>query len=124
MMKVEDIMRKPVVVDKDISLSDAARIMSEKKIGSLLYIKEGEVRGIITERDIIKNFQRNKRISQVMSTSLITISPDAEVSDAQKLMQSHSVKRLPVIEDKKLVGIISATDLIAYAEGVDDEFFF
>lgn len=118
-------MKRPYVVDKDISLMDAAKIMSSKGIGSLLFVNKGQAKGIITETDLLRNFGKNKKISQIMSKDIITISGEASLDDALKLMKENKIKRLPVIDDKKrLSGIISMTDIAANIDKVDGDFFF
>ncbi len=124
-MQIKEMMKRPYVVDKDISLMDAAKIMSSKGIGSLLFVSKGQAKGIITETDLLRNFGKNKKISQIMSKNIITISPDASLDEALKLMKENKIKRLPVIDDKKrLSGIISMTDIAANIDKVDGDFFF
>jgi CBS domain-containing protein len=123
-MLVKEIMKRPLAVEKDISLSDAARLMSEKNIGSLLFISGSKIKGIITERDLMKNFSKNDKISHIMSTKVITIEPDENLDRATELMREYKIKRLPVINEGKLVGIITMTDIMANFEALEEEFFF
>lgn len=123
-MKVKELMREAFVVDKNISLSEAAKIMGSKNVGSLMYVSGKSIKGILTERDLLKNFSKNTKISEIMSKDLITIGPDEELQAALELMNQHKIKRLPVVEDGKLVGIITATDLLSNADELDGDFFF
>ncbi len=124
-MRIKELMKQPYVVDKDISLVDAAKIMSSKGIGSLLFVARGKAKGILTESDLLKNFGKNKKISQIMSKNIISISDEDNVEKALKIMNENRIKRLPVIDkDKKLVGIVSMTDIAANIEKFDGEFFF
>jgi CBS domain-containing protein len=126
-MKIKEIMSKAVVVDKDISVKEAAKIMSEKDIGSLIAIKGDKIMGIITEKDVMKSTARSandRKISSVMSAEVYTISEDANIEEAAELMSERKVKHLPVLdEDEKLIGIITSTDLIKHSDELDDEFF-
>ncbi len=124
-MQIKELMKTPYVVDKDISLADAAKIMSEKNIGGLLFVIRGKVKGIITEGDLLRNYGKNKKISQIMSKNVITVSAEDNIEDCLKVMKENKVKRLPVIDEKKrLVGIISMSDIAVNAEKLDGEFFF
>ncbi|MBX4212167.1 CBS domain-containing protein [Candidatus Pacearchaeota archaeon] len=123
-MIVQEIMRKAFVVDKSTSLSEAAKVMSSKAIGSLIVMAKGKIEGIITERDLLKNFNKEGEISSIMSKEVITTSPKSSLESALELMRKNKIKRLPVVSKNELVGIITLTDLLAYAEEISDDFFF
>ncbi|MDO8509171.1 MAG: CBS domain-containing protein [Nanoarchaeota archaeon] len=124
-MQIKELMKRPYVIDKDISLGDAARIMSSKSIGSLLFVLKGKLKGILTESDLLKNFGKNKTITQIMSRNILSISENDSIDDALKIMKENKIKRLPVIDSKKkLTGIISMTDIAANVDKLDGEFFF
>ena len=124
-MLVKDLMRRPFVVEKDISLSEAAGIMSDKKIGSLIFTSKDKIKGIITEADLIRNFGKGKKISDAMTSKVFTVSPDSNLDGAASIMREKKIKRLPVIaEEGKVVGIITLTDLLANFEALEEEFFF
>ena len=124
-MQIKELMKQPYVIDKDISLIDAAKLMSSKRIGSLLFVSKGKAKGIITEGDLLKNFGKNKRVSEIMSKNIISISNDENKDGALKIMKENKIKRLPVIDKaKRLVGIISMTDIAANVDKADGEFFF
>jgi CBS domain-containing protein len=123
-MDVKDLMREAFVIDKDAGLKEAARIMASKNIGCLLMVSGKKIKGIITERDLLKNFNKDIKVSQIMTKSVVSISPNAEISEAIRLMNSKRIKRLPVVDKDELVGIITATDLLANADEFDEDFFF
>lgn len=123
-MLVKDLMKRPLVVDKDLSLSDAAAIMSKNNIGSLLFVSGTKIKGIVTERDLMKNFSKHDKISHIMATKLIVIEPGESIDRAAELMRDSKIKRLPVVQEGKLVGIITMTDLLANFELLEEEFFF
>jgi len=73
-MKVKEIMKRAIVVDRNVRVKEAAKIMSEKGIGSLIVSKGKKIVGIVTEKDIIRNVDKlNKKISDIMSKDVITI---------------------------------------------------
>lgn len=124
-MQIKELMKRPYVVEKDISLAEAAKIMSSKSIGSLIMVNGGKAKGIITESDLLKNFGKSKTISQIMSKNIISVSEKENVEDALKLMKENKIKRLPVVDEKKkLTGIVSMTDIAANVDKLDGEFFF
>jgi CBS domain-containing protein len=115
-MKVKDIMHGITMVDRNTSVFDAAKLMSKKDIGSIL-TKEGECIKIVTERDILKkvvalgNDPKNTKISEIMSECAFTIDSDKDVFFASDLLNKHRIRRLPVVERGKLVGILTARDI-------------
>ena len=123
-MLVRDVMKQPFVIEKDMSLAEAARVMSSKEIGSLLFVSGKSLKGIITERDIIKNFGKGSKVSNVMSKKVITIEPDETVDAALEIMRKNKIKRLPAVEKGKLVGIITLTDVLGQFEDIGEDFFF
>lgn len=124
-MKVEEIMNKVFVIDSDITLKKAAQIMSKKSIGCLAILNKNKTIGIITERDIIKNTSSlNKKVSSVMSRNVISITPKGTLEEAAYLMAYNKIKRLLVTENNKLVGIITATDILVNSDLLNEDLFF
>jgi CBS domain-containing protein len=124
-MKVKEAMNKVVTIDHDLSLKEAAKIMSDKNIGSLVITKKDEILGIITENDIVKNAANlDKKISSAMSKNIISIDQEESLDLASTLMAENKIKRLPVTHGDKLAGIITATDLIANSEELEEDFIF
>jgi len=119
-MQVKDAMNpKVVVANKSISVKEAARIMAKLRIGSLVILENEKIIGIITESDIIRkivatgNDPAGTLIEQVMTENVITLDIEKDLGDACQLMVDHKIKRLPILQDGKLVGIITTTDIIA-----------
>ncbi|HEX7033573.1 MAG TPA: CBS domain-containing protein [Nitrososphaera sp.] len=115
---VRDIMTKQIVmIDHDKSALEAAKIMSEKGISSVFVVKNGEPVGIVSERDFIKKIcAKELPISQVkmediMSRILTTADPETPIEVAIQRMVNHKIRRLPIMDNGKLVGIITVTDL-------------
>jgi CBS domain-containing protein len=126
-MLIKEIMNKAVAIEQDISLKQAAKIMSDKNIGSLVVVKGKNISGILTEKDILKNISDlDKKIHSAMSKNVITINENVDIDEAAMLMSKNKIKRLPVLdhENGKLIGIITSTDLVAHSEEISDEFLF
>ena len=120
-MFVNSIMKKPIAIDRDISLEECARILSENNISSLIFVKKDKIAGIITKGDIVKNFGKNKKISEVMTRKVITIDPEEKVNNAIGVMDENGISVLPVVSKKNgLVGVISAKDLLYQACHTDE----
>lgn len=119
-MKVAKIMNKIMVVEDDISLMKAAKLMTKKRIGSLVFSDGEKLKGILTERDIVKNIDKlDKAISKVMSKKIITIDCNDNLEDAAEIMSRNKIRRLPVVSGDELVGIITARDLVAHVDGFE-----
>jgi CBS domain-containing protein len=117
---VRDIMTRPVITaGADIDIHSAARIMGKANVGSLIIVQGIKPIGILTERDLVKKIvaeavdPKSVRAEEVMSSPLVAISPEASLRDAAATMLKSGVKRLPVISDGLLVGIITDTDLVS-----------
>lgn len=124
-MKISQIMSKAIVIDDNTSVKEAAKIMSDKNIGSLIIVKDNKIAGIVTERDVLKNISKlNSKVSAIMSKNVITIEKEGNIEEAAEIMAEKKIKKLPVIEDKKLVGLISATDIIAHSKNLNEDFLF
>lgn len=123
-MLVKEIMKRPFITEKDISLKEAAKIMKDKNIGSLILVSGSKVKGIVTETDLTRDFGKKERISQVIKPKIITIDSDENVDRAVEIMKENKIKRLPVLNNKKLVGIITSTEIIENFEDLEEEFIF
>jgi len=124
-MKVKEVMKKAVAIEKDVSLREAAKLMSKNNVGSLIVVHDRTVKGIITEKDITKNADNlGKKASSVMVKNTITIDSEDEISNAAELMFKNKIKHLPVLKDDELCGIITASELLENPEDIDDDFAF
>jgi CBS domain-containing protein len=95
--------------------------MNESHIGALVAVSgTGEVVGIVTERDILSDVVATGKsadevkISEIMTPNIITITPDKTLEEAADVMTDNKIKKLPVVDEGRLVGIVTASDLIAY----------
>ncbi|MBX0287701.1 CBS domain-containing protein [Halomicroarcula sp. F28] len=98
---------------------EAATRLRDEGIGSLVVERNGESVGIITESDIVavtaeEGDTRKLTVADVMATALVTISPDADLEVAVDRLRTHGIKKLPVVEDGELVGIVTTTDISRY----------
>jgi len=124
-MRVYEIMNKAVVVEGGMSLKKAAQVMSSRNIGSLIVLNKNKVVGIVTERDILKNVGKmSGKVSSIMSKSVITVDEDESIDNAALIMAEHKIKRLPVLSGGKLVGVVSATDVLANSDALNESFLF
>jgi len=116
MPKVKDVMTKTVItVEANKTVTEAAALMAENDVGNLIVMDNNTPIGIVTERDFVRRVlakEKNPKtkISEVMSTPLRVIDPDAPLKEAARRMMRKRIRRLAVIKDNKLVGIITATD--------------
>jgi len=115
---VKDVMTKSLVtVDSSATVNDAAKMMEKAKVGSVLVMEQNIPIGIMTDRDFAIKiaahaYPIHTKVKQVMSSPLIHVSPDDEVWIAADLMYSRKIRRLPVLDEDELLGIITTTDLI------------
>jgi CBS domain-containing protein len=108
--------QNPTSVDASATIQEAAQLMDKEDIGNVLVVENGEVQGIVTDRDIVVRVlaQGNgpdASVREACTTDLETLSPDDSIDDAIKKMQQANIRRLPVVEEGKPVGIVSLGDL-------------
>ena len=116
--KVKDVMSaSPIGLEDTASLVDAARAMREGDFGSVVVMKSGSVCGVVTDRDIVVRAvaegkdPKSVKLSEICSEHVVTVSPDQSVDEAAELMRDKAVRRVPVVEKGRLVGIVSLGDL-------------
>jgi len=105
-------------ISKDSTILDGLKLMAEKQIGSLPVLEGEQVVGIFTERDYARRVGPGRRkpeetrIEEVMTRELITVDPDQTVNDCMMLMTENHIRHLPVMDEGRLVGIISVGDVV------------
>jgi CBS domain-containing protein len=110
--------QNPVTVGPTATAAEAASLMREKDIGSLIIVEGGKPTGIVTERDIVTKVAAldrrpsDVRVKALMTSPVVAIHPDAEVVEAAKLMSSRKIRRLAVIKEGQLVGVITENDIL------------
>jgi len=120
-IKVEDVMVENVVtVETEASVKKAVEMMNKHEIGCLIVTKRGKAVGIVTERDMLRRVlvgakdPAKTKVREIMSAPLVAGNPQMEVEEAVRLMFEMKVKKLPVVDKGKLVGLVTLTDLARY----------
>jgi CBS domain-containing protein len=104
------------------SLTDAAVAMRDEDVGSLPVVEGGRVVGIVTDRDIVvravaqRADPQTANVGDVSSSDPVTIQPEDDLDEALELMASHRIRRLPVVEDGRLVGVVAQADVALEAK--------
>ena len=107
----------PVALPGTASVHEAARAMRDAQIGDVIVIENNEVCGIVTDRDIVVRTVAETRdpatttLADICSHSLVTVTPTDSIEEAERLMRTHAIRRLPVVEGGQAVGIVSLGDL-------------
>ena len=112
-MKIKDLMKKPIVIEHDMMLSDAAKLMTKYSISSLLIVNDGEVLGIITYHDLVRNFGESKKVSEVMTRKVVSVKEGDKLQSAIEIWREKEIGVFPVLNSKgKLVGILDSKDIL------------
>ncbi len=118
---VEDIMTKKVLTtDVSSSVLELTRLMSEKDVGSLIVLEKDNPAGIVTERDILKKVVAKGldpgkvKAIEIMQKPIVTINLSSSIFEAVEVMNANKIRRLPVVEDGKLRGIITLLDVMKH----------
>ncbi|MDX1533141.1 MAG: CBS domain-containing protein [Nitrosopumilaceae archaeon] len=115
---VRNIMSKSVIsVDASLTINEAAKMMEDAKVGAIIVMENNSPIGIVTDRDFAVKvaahaYQLSEPIKKIMSSPLIGIGPEESVWMISELMYTRGIRKLPVLEDDKVVGIVTATDLV------------
>lgn len=128
-MRLKEIMQKKVVtLGPDATIREAAKKMKDYRIGYLLITNGEQIKGCLTDRDLVLWLASGKdpdssKIDSVMQTSVVTAPQETDVFDASKLMAKKKIRRLPVVEGNKLIGLVSVSDIASVLEEEVDNFF-
>lgn len=121
MGQVRDIMQKNVItIEHDKSALDAAKLITEKDISFLVIVKDGKPIGVVTERDFVRKINSEDKqsskvsLSEIMSYKFRWVEPTTDIEDAVQKMLNNNIRRLIVLENQKLVGVITQTDLASF----------
>jgi CBS domain-containing protein len=122
--QVKELMtERPITLGRDASLAEAARLMRDRGIGDVIVVDGDDAEGIVTDRDIVIRGvaegadPETTRLGQVISAELVSVAPDDPVERAIQLMREKAVRRLPVLESGKPVGVLSLGDLAVARDG-------
>lgn len=115
---IRDVMKKNVLkLPPSATVADAAKSMRDANIGTIVVEEQGKLFGLVTDRDIVVRTlaegrdPKSTRLSDTCSKALVSLKPDDDVDRAVQLMREKSIRRIPVVENEKIVGIVSLGDL-------------
>ncbi len=117
-MTIADVMTKSVIsVDASMTINEAAKMMEDTKVGAVIVMENNVPVGIVTDRDFAVKvaahaYPITESVKQIMSSPLFSINSDESVRTAADLMHDRGIRKLPVIDDENIVGIITATDIV------------
>jgi len=115
-LKLKDIMSKEIAfVNSNDSIETAAQLMQHYNVGSIPICDESKLVGIVTDRDIalraVAKGQHQQTVGEIMTKNLVTGSPETDVHEAARIMGEKQIRRLPVVQNNSLVGIVSLGDI-------------
>ena len=105
-------------IDPEATILDAIALMAEKAIGALVVVSEGRLVGIISERDYARKVilqgrsSKDTHVREIMTSSVITVSPEKTVDECMRIITNNRVRHLPVMRDGEVIGVISIGDLV------------
>ena len=121
MAQIRDIMEKNVVtIEDDKTALDAARLISEKDVSFLVILKDNIPVGVLSESDFVKSLAANDKkasdviVSEIMSSNFRWVEPETEIEDAIQKMLNNNIRRLIILDNSKLAGVITQTDLTGF----------
>jgi CBS domain-containing protein len=109
-----------ITIEQDKSALDAARLISEKDISFLVVVKDGTPTGVVSERDFVRKVVANDKqaskipLSEIMSYKFRWVEPSTTIEEAVQKMLNNNIRRLIILENNKLVGVITQTDLASF----------
>lgn len=113
---VEAMSVHPVVIPGTKTILECAKLMMKKRVGSLLIAREAQLEGILTEKDMVHFLAKGLdpkvlKVKEIMTRKIYTISPEEDLYDALLRMRKYKVRRLPVLQNKKLIGMLTLNDI-------------
>jgi CBS domain-containing protein len=115
---IKEVMTRDVrACEPNATVADAAKVMAQEDVGPVPIVEDGRLIGIVTDRDIVVRVVAEGRdpnattVSEIASTELVTVSPDDDLDEALKLLAERQIRRLPVVEGDRLVGIVAQADI-------------
>lgn len=117
-MRARDAVRKsPITVRPDSTIAEAAELMDRAVVGALVVVERDRPIGIVTDRDVTvrgvaHRIPADSRVDAVMSTDLVTLPANASLREAIAVFERHAIRRLPLVEDGRMVGMLTVDDLV------------
>ena len=117
-MKVTDFsVRRPIVVNCDATVAEAAKTMTTQGVGALIVVDHDRPVGIVTDRDIVTRglaagLEPDARIDALMTTGLVALDSHAELEDLMNVFTHHAVRRVPIVDHDRVVGVVSMDDVL------------
>jgi CBS domain-containing protein len=115
---IKEVMTRDVrACEPNATVADAAEVMAQEDVGPVPIVEDGRLVGIVTDRDIVVRVVAEGRdpnattVREIASTELVTVSPDDDLDEALNLLAQRQVRRLPVVEGDRLVGIVAQADV-------------
>jgi len=116
-MNIRDVMTpNPRTLSPNDTIQSAARLMRDEDTGAIPVVENGRPIGVVTDRDIVVRAvadggRLDRPVRDIATTNIVAVSPDMSTREANELMREHQVRRLPVVEGERLVGMVSLGDL-------------
>ena len=121
-MKIRDILRtkgaEVVQIAPDATVLDAVRVLAEHRIGALVVTRDGEIRGVVSERDVMNLTARDpeslaeRPVSDIMTGDVIVAVPTDDLDYVMNIMTNNKIRHLPIVDDGELAGIVSIGDVV------------
>jgi CBS domain-containing protein len=119
-MLVKEIMTTDVkTIEPDVTVQEAAKKMVDENVKFLIVTKDKKLVGILTEWDFVKKiaaeeeFKEDAKVKTIMTSDVIVIDPETEIGDAASIMAEHNIKKLPIVTENVLIGVVTAMDILA-----------
>jgi CBS domain-containing protein len=119
-MLVKEIMTTDVkTVEPDVAVREAAKNMVDENVKFLIVTKDKKLVGILTEWDFVKKiaaeeeFKEDAKVKTIMTSDVIVIDPETEIGEAASIMAEHNIKKLPIVTENVLIGVVTAMDILA-----------
>ncbi|HEX2045655.1 MAG TPA: CBS domain-containing protein, partial [Gaiellaceae bacterium] len=123
MTQIRDLMTEnPASCERGTSVAEVAKVMAREDVGPVPVVEGGKLVGVVTDRDLVVRVLAEGRdpesttAGEVASSEVVTVSPDDSLDEALQLLARHQVRRLPVVENDRLVGIVAQADVARHAE--------
>jgi CBS domain-containing protein len=115
---IKEVMSSDVrTCEPDATVVDVAKVMAKEDVGPIPVVEGGRLVGLVTDRDLVVRVlaegkdPQTTRVGEIASRELVTVSPDEDLDQALKLLAQHQVRRLPVVEGDRVVGIVAQADI-------------